>query len=190
MIIIFLGPPGAGKGTQARLLAQKLNLPVISMGQLLREACTKGTSEGKEWWENYGRRGLNAPMKLKSKILTGALNRAATGFILEGFPKTQEDLGALQKYLQEKAQKVDRVFHLVISENVAFRRILARREKGEKVRDDDDLEILKTRLEVGYRQDLPLILDHFRHLGVLEELDGEQEGETIHQEILARLGLK
>lgn len=189
MIIIFLGPPGAGKGTQAQLLAQKLNLPVISMGQLLRKAYNRGTPEGREWWENYGRRGLNAPMKLKSKILTEVLNRATTGFILEGFPKTQEDLAALQKYLGERAQKIDRVFHLLISENAAFKRILARKEKGEEVRDDDNFEILKTRFEAGYRRDLPQILDYFRRLKVLEELDAESDKETIRREILSKLGI-
>lgn len=193
MIIIFLGPPGAGKGTQAKLLGQKLNIPVISIGQLLREAYRKGIPEGHQWWEIYGRRGLNAPMRLKSKILTEALTQAKTGFILEGFPKTQEDLDALQKYLQDKDQKIDRVFHLTVSDQVSLERILARKTKGElegRVRDDDKAEILKIRINQGYRQDLPLILDHFRRLGVLEEVLGEQEEEIVHREILTRLELK
>lgn len=188
MIVIFIGPPGAGKGTQAALLASKLDLPFISVGHLLREAYQKGTFEGRQWWENYGRRGLNAPIELKFKIVTEALNQAKGGSILEGFPKTEQDLNALRNYLDERQLKIDRVFHIIISEKTAFQRILARKARGE-TRSDDNLELLNTRFEKGYRQDLPVILDYFRRLNILEEINGEQDIHVIHEEILKRLDI-
>ena len=192
MIIIFLGPPGAGKGTQAQILGHKLGLPVISVGQLLREVYQKQTPEGIAAWEGYVRHGLNVPLDLKFKILAEKMDQAKNGFILDNFPRMQEDLEALRRYLQEEEKMVDRVFHLLISDKIAISRIMERGEKGKSVssvRGDDNLEILKTRIEEGYRKNLPVILDYFRRLKVLEEINGEQEKEVVHQEILGRLGI-
>ncbi|MDP3998798.1 MAG: nucleoside monophosphate kinase [bacterium] len=190
MIVVFLGPPGAGKGTQAELLSQKSSLPALSVGQLLRDAHREKTPEGMAW-DKYSMHGLNVPTELKFKLLVEKMDQAKDGFILDNFPRTREDLVAFKKYLEERDRKVDRVFHLVIREEVAVGRILSRKDKeGKKelVRGDDNLEILKVRIDEGYRKDLRPILDHFRGLGVLEEISGVQSIETVHQEILRRLG--
>lgn len=190
MIVIFLGPPGAGKGTQAQLLSQKLGLPAFSVGQLLRDAHREKKPEGRAW-EKYSLRGLNVPIELKFKLLAEKMDQT-DGFILDNFPRTREDLAAFKKYLEERDRRVDRVFHLVIGEEVAVSRILSRKGKEaqkELVRGDDNLGILKVRIEEGYRKDLQPILDHFRSLGVLEEISGEQPVETVHREILRRLGI-
>lgn len=193
MIIIFLGPPGAGKGTQAEMLGQKLKLPAISLGHLLREAYERGAPEGKLWWEKYGSHGLNAPIDLKFNILLNRLNEEKSGLILDNFPRTKEDLIALEKYLEEKKEKIDRVFHLTVSDEVVARRILQGRKGKERslglVRGDDRSEILAVRIEEGYRKDLAVILDYFRKLNVLEEINGETTREEVHREILDRLGI-
>lgn len=191
MIVIFLGPPGAGKGTQARLLFQKLGLPALSVGQLLRDAHQQKTPDGTAW-EKYSMRGLNVPIELKFKLLAENMDQAKDGFILDNFPRTREDLEAFKKYLKEKDRRVDRVFHLTIGDEVAVSRMLSRKgqeTKKELARGDDNLEIIKVRIEEGYRKDLPVILDHFRGLGILEEISGEQPIKTVHREILWRLGL-
>ena len=183
MIIIFIGPPGAGKGTQAKRLSDKLQIPYFSMGQLLREAYESGIPEGKEAWENYSAKGTNVPIPLKFRILEEQMEAAKTGFILDNFPRNIEDLEAWKEYSLRTGRKAEKVFHLVIPDETCFQRVQKRVKHELNKRGDDDLNLLKTRIEEGYRKELTSILDFFHEQKVLVEIDGTQSVDVVTETI-------
>ena len=166
MILIFLGPPYSGKGTQATILGKELNLPVFSMGELIREGNRLGNPKAVEGYQNYTVKGMHVPNSLKFELLREKMDENKNGFILDNYPATQEDLDTLLNYLLENSLRVDKVFYISISAEAMTARIT---ERG---RDDDKLEIVLTRKEVQDKDREP-VLQYFKEKGMLTEINGE-----------------
>ena len=127
MNIVMLGAPGTGKGTAAKMLAKKLNLPHISTGDMFREQIKNETELGKEANE-YISKGLLVPDELTIRIVKDRLSQSDTesGVILDGFPRTLEQAKELSKIMQEKGKKIDLVPELKIPDEVIIQRIINR----------------------------------------------------------------
>lgn len=182
MIIIFLGPPEAGKGTQANLLAEKLGLPHFSIGQLLREEWAKGTKIGKEGETYWGEKGINVPTRISFPLLKKYLQEAKRGFILDNFPRTSENLKFLQDFLQKTGLKIDFVFHLYISQKEGEKRRKFRAKYSERI--DETTALLSKRRGYGYVKDIATIKNYFTKLNVWYEIDGEKPRKAVYTEIL------
>lgn len=180
MIVVFIGPPFAGKGTQTQLLGRTLGLPVFSMGAIIREAYKAGNPLAVKGFKEYSMKGLHLPIALKFSLLKERLDKAQGGFILDNFPATQEDLDTFIAYLNKHRLKVDKVFNLNITEDSMQRRMKARG------RPDDDLSIIKKRREVQDR-DRSSVIDYFEDKGLLVEINGEKEIGAVHKEIMDQL---
>lgn len=181
MIIIFIGPPYAGKGTQVNLLAEKLGLPFFAMGELIRSARSSGDPKAIKGFEEYSMKGLHLPIDLKFYLLKDKLDKASDGFILDNFPANKEDLEAFNNYLRERRLTVDKVVYLFVSEEEMKKRMIVRG------RADDSPDILMIRREIQDK-DRVAVIEHFKRQGVLEEINGKASIEEVHQEILNRLG--
>ena len=176
MILIFLGPPYSGKGTQATILGKKLNLPVFSMGELIREGNRLGNPKAVEGYKNYSMKGLHLPNSLKFDLLKEKLDQNKNGFILDNYPATQEDLDTLLSYLSENNLRVNKVFYVKISVEEMKNRMV---QRG---RDDDKPEIVLTRRAVQDKDRLP-VLEYFKNKGMLVEIDGEGPIDAVQAKI-------
>ena len=175
MNLIFLGPPGAGKGTQATLVAAKHGIPQLSTGDMLRAAVKAGTPIGKQAKAVMDRGEL-----VSDVIVIGIVEERIAqadckpGFILDGFPRTLAQAAALDKLLAAHGKKLDRVIEFKIDDAVLLTRIEKRANEtiaaGQKPRADDNAEALKTRLWAYYKETSPLIGYYFRS-GNLISLD-------------------
>ena len=176
MRLILLGPPGAGKGTQAQRLVAKHGIVQLSTGDMLRAAVKAGTPVGLRAKDIMDRGDL-VPDEIVVAIVSDRIDEpdARNGFILDGFPRTVAQAEALEKMLAEKGLRLDGVIELKVDEDILIRRIESRiaemRARGEALRKDDDPEVLKSRLEVYRRQTAPLI-DYYRQEGTLRAVDG------------------
>ena len=176
MRLILLGPPGAGKGTQAQRLVAKHGIVQLSTGDMLRAAVKAGTPVGLRA-KDIMDRGELVPDDVVNAIVSDRIDEpdARTGFILDGFPRTVAQAEALDDMLRQKGLKLDGVVELKVDEGILVRRIenrIAETEaRGEPLRKDDDPEVLKTRLEAYRRQTAPLI-DYYREKGALRAVDG------------------
>lgn len=191
MILILLGPSGCGKGTQAKLLAEKYHLPTFSTGEIIRQEGAAGMPDGKEALE-YANKGVWPPDELVFRMLKKYLGRpeSANGFILDGYPRTAPQAQILADYLVTRGQKVDKVFSLETSDEGAIARIESRKAhdlqtKGE-VRADETPEIIAKRLD-SFRRSIAPVLDYYRQAGVLAIIDNSLPIEEVFQAILARL---
>src|SRR6185436_763468 len=176
MRLILLGPPGAGKGTQATRLVEKHGIVQLSTGDMLRAAVRAATPVGLRA-KDIMARGELVPDEVVVAIVSDRIDEpdARNGFILDGFPRTVAQAEALEKMLAEKGLRLDGVIELKVDEDILIRRIESRiaemRARGEPLRKDDDPEVLKSRLEVYRRQTAPLI-DYYRGKGTLRAVDG------------------
>ena len=176
MRLILLGPPGAGKGTQAQRLVSKHGIVQLSTGDMLRAAVKAGTSVGTKVKDIMDRGDL-CPDDIVVAIIADRIEQpdANNGFILDGFPRTVHQAEALERMLREKGMELDGVVELKVDEGVLIRRIESRIKetlaRGEPLRRDDDPEVLKTRLEAYRRQTAPLI-EYYRNKGLLRVVDG------------------
>jgi adenylate kinase len=176
MRLILLGPPGAGKGTQAQRLVSRHGIVQLSTGDMLRAAVKAGTPVGLQA-KDIMDRGELVPDDVVVAIVSDRIDEpdARKGFILDGFPRTVAQAEALERMLHEKNLELDGVVELKVDEGILLQRIENRvREmtaRGEPLRKDDDPEILKTRLDAYRRQTAPLI-DHYRGKGMLLGVDG------------------
>ncbi len=182
MIIIFIGPPFAGKDTQAALLSRKLDLPIFSMGGLIRDAHKSGDKVISHAYNKYTLKGLHIPINIKFGLLKKRIENLDDGFILNNFPATEEDLNTFNKYLTKKNLDVHKVFYLNISKEEMKERFKASSRK----RSDDDSKIISVRREIQDRDRIPVI-SYFRNLGILEEINGERDIDIVHKDILSRL---
>jgi len=209
MNIIFLGPPGAGKGTQAKILIERYVIPQISTGDMLREHVAKGTELGVKAKE-YMEKGQLVPDKIILGMVKERLSQedAQKGFILDGFPRTVAQAEALDKILEEMGKKIEYVLALIVPDEELVTRLTGRRTckncgmmyhikfKPPKVegkcdacggelyqRPDDNEETVRNRLKVYHNQTAPLI-EYYRKKGVLFEVDGSKNIDEITQQLI------
>lgn len=191
MNIILLGPPGAGKGTQAQKLVKERNMVQLSTGDMLREARTSGTEMGKKVAAV-----MDAGNLVTDEIVIGLIREkleqgAEGGFIFDGFPRTLPQADALAELLAEMGQKLDAAIELRVDDEVLVGRIVNRAEEarkaGQPVRADDNEEALRVRLAAYYKQTSPLI-GYYHAKGDLSSVDGLASMDEVASQIAAILG--
>ena len=176
MRLVLLGPPGAGKGTQATRLVAHLGIPQLSTGDMLREAAATCSPAGLRAAEIMSR-GALVPDDVVVAVVSNRIDRpdASSGFILDGFPRTLPQAAALDRELATRGAKLDVVLELKVDEDALLKRIRGRAEeaamKGESVRSDDNPDAFKTRLDVYRRQTAP-VSEYYRSRGLLKTVDG------------------
>lgn len=184
--LIFMGPPGAGKGTQADTIKDKFQIPQISTGDILRSAVKNSTPMGLEA-KKFMDAGDLVPDVVVIGIIKDRLAEAdcAKGFILDGFPRTVEQAEALGKILAEMKMDLDAVVNLAVPDEELVQRLLGRAEK--EGRADDNEATIKNRLQNYHTKTFPLI-DYYRKTGILKEINGVGTMDEITKEILRVLG--
>ncbi len=176
MRMILLGPPGAGKGTQAKHIVAKHGVVQLSSGDILRAAVKAGTPVGLRV-KDIMARGELVPDDLVVTIISARIDQpdARNGFILDGFPRTVPQAHALDRMLEEKGLKLDAVIELKVDEDILLSRIKRRvaetKARGATLRPDDDPEVLKRRLR-AYREHTAPLIAHYRRQNMLREVDG------------------
>jgi adenylate kinase len=210
MQILFLGPPGAGKGTQCKRLAKHLDLPHLSSGDLLREAVSQGTAAGVKA-KQFMDKGVLVPddvliAMFAEKLATPACQK---GFILDGFPRNVAQAQSLDKLLADLSKRLNVVINLAVDEKLLTERITGRRSCSNKAcatpyhvkfqppkkegicdvcgsplsqRADDREDLVAERLKTYHQQTAPLI-DYYQKLGVLETVDGNGAPDDIFEQI-------
>jgi len=175
MNIILLGPPGAGKGTQASTLVSERNMVQLSTGDMLREAKTSGTEMGNRVAAVMERGELvtdEIVIGLIREKLTGA---DAEGFIFDGFPRTLPQADALGELMEEIGAKIDKVIELRVDDEILVGRVVNRAKEaaaaGKPVRADDNEDAMRTRLATYYKQTSPLV-GYYYAKGMYSSVDG------------------
>ncbi|HYM14585.1 MAG TPA: adenylate kinase [Dehalococcoidia bacterium] len=186
MYVIFFGPPGVGKGTQAAIVAGRMGWAHISTGDMLRGHVKAGSALGLKA-KGYMGQGLLTPDDLVIEMFMGRLAELAPGqgFVLDGFPRTLVQAVALDRALLPGGKAIDVAINITAPDDVLMERMLGRaKESG---RSDDTPEAMRTRLEV---QKPPAeLLDHYRLAGKLKEVDGLPEIPVVTAAIIAALGV-
>jgi len=192
MNIILLGPPGAGKGTQAQKLVEGRNMMQLSTGDMLRAARTSGTEMGKKVAAV-----MDAGNLVTDEIVIGLIREqleAGTdhgGFIFDGFPRTLAQADALGDLLSEMGQTLDHAIELEVNDEILVERILGRAAEavaaGGEARADDNEESLRTRLMAYYKQTSPL-LGYYHAKGDLKGVDGLGTMDAVASDIAGVLG--
>ncbi|HIM49582.1 MAG TPA: adenylate kinase [Dehalococcoidia bacterium] len=210
MRLVLFGPPGAGKGTQAQLLRDRLKVVHISSGDLFRCHLGKGTALGLRVKE-YINKGELVPDDVTLEIILDKVMSIPDdeGFILDGFPRTTHQADALEKKLAAESRILDKVVHLDVSEPELLRRLggryicrscraphaIGEGEEGKKCdncggelyqRDDDAPVAVKKRIEVYNAQTIP-VLDFYRDRGVLVDISGDGTVDEVNKQVLAAL---
>jgi adenylate kinase len=213
--VIFLGPPGAGKGTQARQIAEAYGVPHLSTGDMFREHVSRGTPLGLRA-KPIMERGELVPDDLVLSMVEDRISRpdSAGGFILDGFPRTIPQAEALDEILRKRFKTDPLVVHFVVDKNQLMRRLTGRRtcgiggeiyniydhppkvpgrcdrEGGDLIQRPDDREdVIAERLAAYERQTRPLV-DYYRRQGVLKDVDGMAAPEAVTKNVLELLAQK
>lgn len=177
MVIVFIGPPYSGKGTQARLLGQKLNISVFSMGDLIKEAYYASDPKAVEGFQKYSLKGLHLPIHLKFYLLRKKIDKLES-FILDNFPATKEDLETFLKYVDDRSLSIDKVFYMKISQEEMLKRMSVNRS-----RPDDTKEIVLKRRKIQDEDRIPVV-NYFKRKGLLVEINAENPIEEVEKEII------
>ncbi|HEX5758066.1 MAG TPA: adenylate kinase [Thermoanaerobaculia bacterium] len=178
----MIGPPGSGKGTQAQILASALGVPAISTGEMLREAVAAGSELGRRV------QGILTSGALVDDATMAAVVRerlaqpdAARGFLLDGYPRTQEQAATLKEILAGSGEDLDAALLIEVPEGEVIQRMAGRG------RADDDEAVALARIDV-FREAKPELVGYYRRQGLLREVDGDQPIEQVTSDILAALG--
>ena len=191
MRLILLGPPGAGKGTQAARLVKKYGVPQLSTGDMLRAAVAAGTPVGLK-----AKAVMESGALVSDDIVVGIIADrvsepdAHNGFILDGFPRTVAQAEALEHMLAAKGLRLDAAIELTVDAQKLVHRIVNRaaeaKAAGQPVRKDDDPEVFKSRL-AAYERDTAAVTPFYRAKGLLHEVDGMAPIDTVSTKIDAVL---
>ena len=175
MNIILLGPPGAGKGTQAQLLEQERGMKQLSTGDMLRAARTSGTELGKKVAGIMDRGELVTDEIVIGLIDEQLANGSEGGFIFDGFPRTLAQADALAELMAAKGEKLDAVVEMQVEDDTLVQRVVNRAKEavaaGQTARADDNEESMRTRLMEYYKKTAPLI-GYYHAKGQLKSVDG------------------
>lgn len=212
MKLVILGPPGAGKGTQAEYIVEKYNIPHISTGDIFRENIKNNTELGKKA-KSYMDKGLLVPDELVIALVEDRLNKedAKEGFLLDGFPRTVAQAVSLDSILDKNDDKLTKVINISVDPEILIERAVGRRvcktcgmtyhvkfnppkeegicdKDGTKLiqRDDDTEETVKTRISVYFDQTAPLI-DYYRAQNLLIDIDGAKDIDKVFDDIVIGL---
>jgi adenylate kinase len=187
MRLILLGPPGAGKGTQAQRLVEKHGIPQLSTGDMLRAAVAAQTPVGQK-----AKAVMDAGELVSDEIVNAIVAEridqqdCAGGFILDGYPRTLAQADAVEKMLKDRGQKLDVVVELVVDDKALVGRIAKRAEEtkaaGKPVRKDDDPAVFPERLREYYKKTAPLI-GYYYAKGQLRQVDGMADIDSVTQQI-------
>ena len=181
-----MGPPGAGKGTQAVNIAKTLNIPHISTGDIYRENMKNETPLGLEAKVFYDK-GMYVPDEITNRIVEDRLtwNDAKNGFLLDGYPRTIDQVNFLDQILSKKSQKIDKVLELTIDIPVVVERLLKRAQEQGRI--DDTKEVITKRLEVYANSTAPLLAE-YKNRGILVQVDGMGSVSEVEEKINSALG--
>ncbi|AJY47412.1 adenylate kinase [Martelella endophytica] len=183
MRLILLGPPGAGKGTQAQRIVNKFGIPQLSTGDMLRAAVAAGTDVGLKA-KALMDAGELVPDDVVNAIVSDRIEQAdcADGFILDGYPRTLVQADAVDAMLKDKGQALDVAIELAVDDSAMVGRILRRAEEakaaGQPVRKDDNAEVYADRLRAYYKSTAPLI-GYYYAKGKLHTVDGMADMDTV-----------
>ena len=187
MRLILLGPPGAGKGTQAQRLVEKHGIPQLSTGDMLRSAVQAGTDIGKR-----AKAVMDAGELVSDAIVNAIVAErldqpdAARGFILDGYPRTLVQADAVQTMLEDRGLALDAVIEFVVDDKALIGRIVKRadeaRAAGQPVRKDDNPEVFDERLREYYKKTAPLI-GYYYAKGMLKSVDGMADIDAVTKQI-------
>ena len=169
-----MGPQGSGKTTQGKLLAKKLNYHFISTGELIRNASFKDIS--KEEWDHMRKGDLISGDLIESLLFPILETEEVEGFVLDGYPRSLEQVANLLVFTSSGKFKLDKAFYVHISREESERRIALRANKEK--RPDEDLEVLRHRLSLYHAKTEP-ILKKYEKIGILREIDGEGSVEEV-----------
>jgi len=177
--LLFLGPPGAGKGTQASLISESNNYLHLSTGELLRNEVDNNTNLGIQVKEIINS-GKLVDDELVLEIVKQNLALCKQGWILDGYPRNISQADSLTKVLDELNQSLEKVFYLNLDEDVLVKRLLNRG------RTDDNEKIIRTRLDI-YRNTTQPLIEYYKNLNILEYIDGNRDLKSISDDIKQKM---
>ena len=185
MRIVFVGPPGSGKGTQAKLVQDRLSVPVIGTGDLLRGAVMAGTPTGRKA-EGFMTRGELVPDEVVNDIVAEYFrgDNPPNKFLLDGYPRNVSQAEYLDRVLADCKMPLTRVVFFAVSEDELIRRIDVRRTAENRA--DDDAAAVRQRLAT-YEQATRPVVDYYRKTGILIEIPAVGDVEAIHRRVIAEL---
>ncbi|MBO3724410.1 adenylate kinase [Actinomyces bowdenii] len=186
--MVLMGPPGAGKGTQAARIAERLSIPAISTGDIFRANIAQGTDLGARAKE-YMDRGEYVPDAITNAMVAERLGRpdCAQGFLLDGYPRTQDQVGELDAMLAAHGQALDVVVEITAETEAVVARLLKR--AGEQGRADDTEPVIRRRLEVYAESTEPLVA-HYAERGLLVRVDGMGGIDEVAQRLMEALAAR
>lgn len=188
MRIVILGPPGSGKGTQATLLVERMRVPHISTGALLRNAAKRGTALGLQA-KSITDKGELVPDDIMSDMIEERLGRddVANGFILDGYPRNLAQAKSLDDMLERMDIPADEAIHIDVDPEQIIKRIARRAQ--EEGRSDDTVETVRNRMRVYAEQTAP-VADYYAERGILTRVLGDGSKQEVFQRILSVLNIQ